>query len=320
MAALDENWKPHDLGDVRAMLGEPEAEFRSDRAKFAAGVVACTVFMTIGVALLLRDADFCGELFDSAVAFVLLVFGVRGIWSLSRLWQLHLLVYSEWLVVVTAGRLRAIRWQEFKTIQHHSFGKLYVLEGPAEPLKFPDEGLKGTRQFIALASAKIAVARADLPANSGTVELSRVGIGRAGVDLSRFSAKAWQAIQAAEQIARDFLHDYVGTEHLLMALLRHRPNDAVRALEQCRIAPLHLEEMLKSAIEPGTFNGAKQKQLPFTPMLAKILRRAQTESQVGSDGTAAILMELLLEEDGVAGMVLANAGLTPDSLRDAARE
>jgi ATP-dependent Clp protease ATP-binding subunit ClpA len=125
----------------------------------------------------------------------------------------------------------------------------------------------------------------------------------------RFTERARKVVVLAQEEARNFNHNYIGTEHLLLGLLREDEGVAARALASLNVTLDEVREQVESIVgygEEGT--GA---QAPFTPRSKKVLELALREAlQLGHNyiGTEHILLGLAVESEGVAARVLSNLG------------
>jgi len=129
----------------------------------------------------------------------------------------------------------------------------------------------------------------------------------------RFTAHARRAVVTAQEEARELNHNYIGTEHLLLALLR-RPD--IPPSEESAIAPAILEEfgMSRDGVREevidkvGVGKGkAKSGHIPFTPRAKKVLELALREAlQLHHNyiGTEHILLGLIREDEGVAVQIM----------------
>src|SRR5262245_4989157 len=131
-------------------------------------------------------------------------------------------------------------------------------------------------------------------------------------EMSRFTDRALKVVQLARDEAWRLNHEYLGTEHLLLGLLREGTGTAINVLDN-----LHVERAsIKGQIEAVVFPGAQTvtlAQLPATPRAKKAVEHALEESlslKHNYLGTEHILLGLLHEQASVAGQVLMNAGLT----------
>ena len=129
----------------------------------------------------------------------------------------------------------------------------------------------------------------------------------------RFTANARRAVVTAQEEARELNHNYIGTEHILLALLRHP--DAILN-EESAIAPAVLEDfgmssegVRKEVIDKvGIGKGkAKTGHIPFTPRAKKVLELALREAlQLHHNyiGTEHLLLGLIREDEGVAVQIM----------------
>jgi dihydroneopterin aldolase len=131
----------------------------------------------------------------------------------------------------------------------------------------------------------------------------------------RFTERARKVVVLAQEEARHFNHNYIGTEHLLLGLLREDEGMAARALASLNVTLRGAREQLESIVgygEEGT--GA---QAPFTPRSKKVLELALREAlQLGHNyiGTEHILLGLVCENEGVASQMLSGMGVEADEV------
>jgi ATP-dependent Clp protease ATP-binding subunit ClpA len=121
----------------------------------------------------------------------------------------------------------------------------------------------------------------------------------------RFTERARQVIVLAQEEARTLRHNYIGTEHLLLGLLREEEGVAAKALEALDITVERVREKVVEIVGSGEDQGASQ--IPFTPRAKKVLEMALRESlSLGHTyiGTEHILLAMMREGEGVAARVL----------------
>jgi hypothetical protein len=126
----------------------------------------------------------------------------------------------------------------------------------------------------------------------------------------RFTLRARHAVSDAELVAREWGHDYVGTEHLLLSLYRDPHGLAALVLVESGLSEGQATEAVAQRVERG--GGARAGKLPFTPKATGVLdaaRSAAVDLGHGHVGTEHLLIGLD-RVDGVAREVLARAGLT----------
>jgi hypothetical protein len=125
----------------------------------------------------------------------------------------------------------------------------------------------------------------------------------------RFTDRARRVVVLAQEEAVGLKHNYIGTEHILLGLIREREGVAARALESLGISL----EAVRSEVEEiiGQGQSAPTGQIPFTPRAKKVLELSLREAlQLGHSyiGTEHILLGLIREGEGVAAQVLAKLG------------
>ena len=134
----------------------------------------------------------------------------------------------------------------------------------------------------------------------------------------RFTDRARTIRQLANQEAQRFNHEYIGTEHILLGLVKEGSGTASRVLKNfdidLRKIRLEVEKLVRSGPEMITIG-----KLPQTPRAKKVIQYAMEEARDLNHsfcGTEHLLLGLLREQEGVAAMVLTNLGLKPDEVRE----
>jgi ATP-dependent Clp protease ATP-binding subunit ClpC len=132
----------------------------------------------------------------------------------------------------------------------------------------------------------------------------------------RFTDRARRVVVLAQEEASRLVHNYIGTEHILLGLVREGEGIAARALESAGIGldavRQQVEEIIGRGQEPPSGN------VPFTPQAKKVLELSLRESRrLGHNyiGTEHILLGLIREGNGVAGQVLVKLGADLKRLR-----
>jgi ATP-dependent Clp protease ATP-binding subunit ClpA len=132
----------------------------------------------------------------------------------------------------------------------------------------------------------------------------------------RFSAHARRVLTHAQEEAAAARHGHIGTEHLLLGLLRDEAGVGGQALGELGVEPARAREAIEAAVPPGT--EATEGPLVPTARVKKVIELAFEESRrlgrpyVGSEH---LLLGLLAEGHGVAARVLNETGVTLDSAR-----
>jgi ATP-dependent Clp protease ATP-binding subunit ClpC len=136
----------------------------------------------------------------------------------------------------------------------------------------------------------------------------------------RYTPSARQVIVFAQEEARGLRHNAIGSEHILIGLLRDELGNGGRALRGLGLDVGAVHERVGAMLPAGTATTAGQ--IPFTPRAQRILGRADAESlSLGHEGvgTEHLLLALARESDGIAMRVLGEQGIGADALRDAVR-
>ena len=134
----------------------------------------------------------------------------------------------------------------------------------------------------------------------------------------RFTDRARKVMQLANQEAQRFNHEYIGTEHILLGLVKEGSGVAANVLKNLdvdlRKIRLEVEKLVQSGPEMVTIG-----KLPQTPRAKKVIEYSMEEARNLNHnyvGTEHILLGLLREQEGVAAQVLMNLGLKLDDVRE----
>ncbi len=136
-------------------------------------------------------------------------------------------------------------------------------------------------------------------------------------DLAHFEPAALDALQLAPEEARHFNHDYVGTEHLLLALTRSNSKAVARVMQNLGVR----DEILRREIERFVSTGqvaVTAPTIPYTPRARKSLQFARDEARkLRQPHVRAehIFLGLLREGGGVAALVLKSLGVRLETAR-----
>src|SRR4030081_3123857 len=127
----------------------------------------------------------------------------------------------------------------------------------------------------------------------------------AGRMFERFTERARQVVVLAQDEARTLKHNYIGTEHILLGLLREEEGLAARVLESLDITVERVRAQVVRIV--GSGEEVTSGQIPFTPRAKKVLELALREAlSLGHNyiGTEHILLGLVRENEGVAARIL----------------
>ena len=135
---------------------------------------------------------------------------------------------------------------------------------------------------------------------------------------NRFTERARKVIILAKEEARRFNHDYIGTEHILLGLIREGEGVAAAVLEKMGLDLQTIRLEVEKVVQPGPSTQILG-DIPFTPRAKKALELAAEEARaLGHNyiGTEHILLGIIREGESVASQVLLNLGLDLDRVRN----
>ena len=134
----------------------------------------------------------------------------------------------------------------------------------------------------------------------------------------RFTDRARKVMQLANQEAQRFNHEYIGTEHVLLGLIKEGSGVAANVLKNLDIdlrkIRMEVEKLVQSGPDMVTMG-----KLPQTPRAKKVIEYSMEEARNLNHnyvGTEHILLGLLREQEGVAAQVLMNLGLKLEDVRE----
>jgi ATP-dependent Clp protease ATP-binding subunit ClpC len=133
----------------------------------------------------------------------------------------------------------------------------------------------------------------------------------------KFTDRARKVIALARQEAERLNNDYIGTEHVLMGLIKEGSGVASNILENLSIDPDKVLYEIEKIVQPGT-NMVTMGQLPFTPRTKKMLEYSLEEMRnLGHNyiGTEHLLLGLIRENDSEAAQVMISMGIELDKVR-----
>jgi ATP-dependent Clp protease ATP-binding subunit ClpC len=133
----------------------------------------------------------------------------------------------------------------------------------------------------------------------------------------RFTERARQVIVLGQDEARRLKHNYIGTEHLLLGLLREKEGIAARVLESLDVTVEEVRAQVAHIVGQGdeVIGG----RIPFTPRSKKVLELAFREAlDLGHNyiGTEHVLLGLMRENEGVAIEILRDFGADAETVRN----
>ncbi|RKY36864.1 MAG: hypothetical protein DRP72_03665, partial [Candidatus Omnitrophota bacterium] len=134
---------------------------------------------------------------------------------------------------------------------------------------------------------------------------------------NRFTERARKVLVLAKEEARRFNHDYIGTEHILLGLIREGEGVACAVLQNLGMDLDRLRREVEKLVAPGSAQ-AVIGDIPFTPRAKKALEIAAEEARnLGHNyiGTEHILLGLIREGEGLASQILYSLGIDLERVR-----
>jgi len=139
---------------------------------------------------------------------------------------------------------------------------------------------------------------------------------------NRFTERARKVVILAKEEARRFNHDYIGTEHILLGLVREGEGVAASVLQKMGVSLEKIRLEIEKLVQPGPTTQIIG-DIPFTPRAKKTLELAAEEARaLGHNyiGTEHLLLGLIREGEGMASQVLLNLGLDLNTVRNEVME
>ena len=133
--------------------------------------------------------------------------------------------------------------------------------------------------------------------------------------MERFTQRARRVLSLAHQEAERMRHNYIGTEHLLLGLIREEGGVAGRVLRELGLDAARVQEIVERLAGPGQYRGGK---LDLSPGTQQVLEYAVEEARrMGHHyiGTEHLLLGLVRHGEGMALDVLRKLGVTPEQIR-----
>jgi len=134
----------------------------------------------------------------------------------------------------------------------------------------------------------------------------------------RFTDRARKVMQLANQEAQRFNHEYIGTEHVLLGLIKEGSGVAANVLKNLDIDLRKIRMEVEKLVQNGP-DMVTMGKLPQTPRAKKVIEYSMEEARNLNHnyvGTEHILLGLLREQEGVAAQVLMNLGLKLEDVRE----
>jgi ATP-dependent Clp protease ATP-binding subunit ClpC len=133
-----------------------------------------------------------------------------------------------------------------------------------------------------------------------------------------FTERVRKVLAMAREEAERLRHEYVGTEHILLGLIREGEGVAAAVLQSLNVDLDEIQQKIEDTVKKGKAAAATGPDLPYTSRAKKVLELAMAEARDLTHnyvGTEHLLLGLLREEKGIAAQVLTDAGINLDAAR-----
>jgi ATP-dependent Clp protease ATP-binding subunit ClpC len=133
-----------------------------------------------------------------------------------------------------------------------------------------------------------------------------------------FTDRVRKVLQMAREEAARLHHEYVGTEHVLLGLIREGEGVAAAVLTNLNVDLEEIQQKIEETVKKGKAGAAAGPDLPYTSRAKKVLELAMAEARELNHsyvGTEHLLLGLLREEKGIAAQVLNDAGVSLEQSR-----
>src|SRR5512144_2167119 len=138
-----------------------------------------------------------------------------------------------------------------------------------------------------------------------------------------FTDRVRKVLQMAREEAARLHHEYVGTEHILLGLIREGEGVAAAVLQNLNVDLEEIQQKIEETVKKGKAAAATGPDLPYTSRAKKVLELAMSEARELNHsyvGTEHLLLGLLREEKGIAAQVLTDAGVNLDATQPRHRD
>ncbi|TAE90857.1 MAG: ATP-dependent Clp protease ATP-binding subunit, partial [Bacteroidetes bacterium] len=137
---------------------------------------------------------------------------------------------------------------------------------------------------------------------------------------AKFSPRVKDVISYSREEAIRLGHDYIGTEHLLLGLVREGDGKAIRTLKALDVDVIRLKKTIEDAIRGTANNNVNLVNIPLTKQAEKVLKITYLEAKIFKTdiiGTEHLLLSILRDEDNLASQILSQYGISYDIFKSA---
>ncbi len=134
----------------------------------------------------------------------------------------------------------------------------------------------------------------------------------------RFTPRARRVLSRAQDEAGRLRHDYIGTEHLLMGLMREENGMAARIVRELGVQPAEIIRLVERFVPPGDYQPGYVRRPPLSDSTKRVIEFAVDEARLMGNhyiGTEHLLLGMVREGKGVGLDVLRHLGISPERIR-----
>src|SRR5262249_31290402 len=221
------------------------------------------------------------------------------------------IVLGEIGLTPRAKKVIELAVDEARRLNHHYIGTEHLLLG----LVREGEGIAaGVLESLGGNLERERIRTIQGRSQSGSVEMAGIAISSAPTDTEGIK----KVLSLAEEEAHIFQHDYLGTEHLLLGLMRVSDGGAAKALSKLGVEPDKLREAVEFVVKQGDDIGYGK--LAFTERASEVMTGAVSEArQLKHDyvGTEHVLLGLVRAGESIAQAILQSMGIKMEQVRAA---
>src|SRR5690606_30231524 len=135
---------------------------------------------------------------------------------------------------------------------------------------------------------------------------------------AKFSPRVKDVISYSREEAIRLKHDYIGTEHLLLGLIREGDGMAIKLLKNAEVDIAELRRAIEEAVKGSSVSRPPVNNMPLTKQAEKVLKITYLEAKIfKSDviGTQHLLLSILRDEDNIASQILMQFNVNYESFK-----
>jgi ATP-dependent Clp protease ATP-binding subunit ClpC len=136
---------------------------------------------------------------------------------------------------------------------------------------------------------------------------------------AKFSPRVKDVITFSREEALRLGHDYIGTEHLLLGLIREGEGMAIKIIKSLRVNLIELRKSIENSVKGSTVSNNNLNNIPLTKQAEKALKITYLEAKLFKSeiiGTEHLLLSILKDEDNIATQILNQYTITYELVKE----